>query len=281
MNTRHTFKLAIAALALSVGGFASTDAQARPSYVSGIPSTASNSCTTCHGGQGGPRNDFGMDVESNLNGGPDWSAVFSLDSDGDGYTNGQELGDPAGTWTPGDAATFVSNPGVNSESPCGNGQIDQKVSGSEACDGAALDGKTCADFGGTAQEALSCTSSCEFDTSACGGVNPPDDMGPDMVDEMPDVSGEDETPDVSAEDETSDTSSEDASPDSSPIADVTPDDSTVDSTPSTDMSTTTPSTEEEDDGGCAQASTGGPAPTGVLVVVLGMLGMFGLRRRRA
>ena len=44
---------------------------------------------------------------------PDWSALYLLDSDGDGQTNGQELGDPCGTWVRGEPApreADISNP---------------------------------------------------------------------------------------------------------------------------------------------------------------------------
>jgi hypothetical protein len=44
----------------------------------------------------------------------DWAAVCSLDSDGDGLTNGQELGDPTCTWKVGDPSpngTNLSHPG--------------------------------------------------------------------------------------------------------------------------------------------------------------------------
>lgn len=269
MNTRHTFKLAIAALTLSLSGFAASDAQARSSYLSQIPSLApqGSGCITCHfsAGGAGSRNDFGEDVNATLNGGPDWSALFNLDSDGDGYTNGQELGDPDGTWTPGSAASFVSAPGVTADSPCGNDQIDAKGAGREECDGSALGDKTCADFGGGAQDVLSCTSTCTYDASSCGAVIA--DMGADMVDEM------DETPDdVTPDDETADVSGEDASQDSSSPADASAD-------APFDLTDLPSAPLPEKDEGCAQASTGGPAPTGVLVVVLGMFGLLGLRRR--
>ncbi len=110
--TRMTHALAaFATTALLVGGASS--ANARGEYVSELPN-APNGCNTCHtNGGGSPRNDFGLDAEDNIVGGAvDWSALFSLDSDGDGQTNGQELGDPCGTWTDGDAprTTDLSDP---------------------------------------------------------------------------------------------------------------------------------------------------------------------------
>jgi len=61
---------------------------------------------------GGERNPFGEDF-SRL--GRTWNtALCQLDSDGDGLTNGQELGDPQCTWTPGQTAlrTGITHPGV-------------------------------------------------------------------------------------------------------------------------------------------------------------------------
>jgi len=75
-------------------------------------------CTLCHNDFGGDtRNPFGEDVESTLTlqGNVDWAAIFWRDSDGDGFTNGEELGDPDGDGEsefgidpshPGDATSF-------------------------------------------------------------------------------------------------------------------------------------------------------------------------------
>lgn len=53
---------------------------------------------------------------------------------------------------------------------CGNGV----VATGESCDGADLDGKTCASFGGTDSPGLACTSECSWDFSGCayGAVLP-------------------------------------------------------------------------------------------------------------
>lgn len=83
------------------------------------------SCNTCHVVPGGPRNAFGLDVEMLVtdNGQEHfWSAALAAkDSDGDGFTNGEELGDPEGTWQPGDAnpgeTSAVTNPGDSSSYP--------------------------------------------------------------------------------------------------------------------------------------------------------------------
>ncbi|KAF7262075.1 ABC transporter [Paragonimus skrjabini miyazakii] len=60
---------------------------------------------------GGPRNAFGLDFGKVKS----WSRLCPLDSDGDGFTNGQELGDPDCVWTPGalpQRLTNISHPGV-------------------------------------------------------------------------------------------------------------------------------------------------------------------------
>ena len=89
--------------------------------VSKIPNGSKFQCANCHinSAGGGARNGFGQAVESRVspNGQENfWSPSFaSLDSDGDGFTNGQELGDPSGTWTTGQPGpgifSAVSNPG--------------------------------------------------------------------------------------------------------------------------------------------------------------------------
>ncbi|MBL04663.1 MAG: hypothetical protein CMJ99_03390 [Planctomycetes bacterium] len=90
--------------------------EARSFRVQQIPNGIEIGCTTCHVGfGGGPRNAFGQDVDDTLIGGDvDWQAVCGLDSDGDGYTNGQELGDPGCDWSEGEpllSDLFPSNPG--------------------------------------------------------------------------------------------------------------------------------------------------------------------------
>ena len=93
-----------------------TTAFARPTFPTEVPNGSVYNCLTCHTqAAGGPSwNDFGLDVRANLSGGfPDWAAVYDMDSDGDGQTNGEELGDPCGDWTGGAAprTTDISAPG--------------------------------------------------------------------------------------------------------------------------------------------------------------------------
>lgn len=109
--------------------FAFAEADAR-GFRGGLLPNSPASCNTCHTSGGGtPRNAFGLAVEALVTpGGREafWSpALAALDSDGDGFTNGQELGDPTGSGTadpravatrPGDASAFpqsVAIPGLS------------------------------------------------------------------------------------------------------------------------------------------------------------------------
>jgi hypothetical protein len=59
--------------------------------------------------------------------------------------------------------TGVCETGLCRIGSCGDGVIDPL----EACDGAALGGKTCLDFRSTGSAGLSCASDCSFDISRC------------------------------------------------------------------------------------------------------------------
>eukprot|EP00122_Pirum_gemmata_P005383 Pgem_evm1s4902 len=54
---------------------------------------------------GGEKNQFGLDFQA-TNG--NWAALCIMDSDKDGRTNGEELGDPACTWVQGSNSTVLS-----------------------------------------------------------------------------------------------------------------------------------------------------------------------------
>lgn len=78
---------------------------------SGVPGPLSGVCLTCHlnADRGGPLNSFGADywVEKNSSGGAvNWTRLGAMDSDRDGFGNGDEL---AGAYLPGDPG---SNPGT-------------------------------------------------------------------------------------------------------------------------------------------------------------------------
>ena len=95
--------------------------------VNKIPNGSVNTCSNCHNDPngGGARNAFGQEIEKSVTpGGTEsfWGpALASMDSDGDGFTNGEELQDPNGTWTEGTAnpgnSTLVTNPGDPNSHP--------------------------------------------------------------------------------------------------------------------------------------------------------------------
>ena len=106
---------ALAALFLIAG--LADQVEARGKRVNQIPNGAAFGCAGCHvdPNGGGARNAFGQMIgQQFLTGagfvgdviwGPELAA---LDADGDGATNGEELGDPAGTW---DWQAGDANPG--------------------------------------------------------------------------------------------------------------------------------------------------------------------------
>ena len=156
-----------------------TPADARSARRDQVPNgrDANTNCGTCHMStdRGDARNAFGVEVflnflnPQNASGVVQWSpALAALDSDGDGYTNGEELGDPDGTWTTADpvnTAFEATSPGNAASTPCGNGTLE----GPEACDGGALGGATCASEGFDTGE-IACNLDCTLDTSRCTDV---------------------------------------------------------------------------------------------------------------
>lgn len=101
----------------------------RPWRPDQIPNGQKFSCANCHIDPqgGGPRNKFGQAVEQLVSPGSTqefWSpSLAKLDSDGDGVTNGQELGDPNGSWKAGQPNpgnfSLVTNPGDPNSFPTG------------------------------------------------------------------------------------------------------------------------------------------------------------------
>ena len=79
------YSAALAILALCVAAFASS------SYPGKFPNCSKITCGTCHSGSSGFYNDFAANNHT-------WDATLAhLDSDGDGFTNGEDLQDTAGT----------------------------------------------------------------------------------------------------------------------------------------------------------------------------------------
>jgi cytochrome c peroxidase len=112
MNRRWSFVFS-ALLTLCV--FLSQAVSGKLIFVKDIPNGGKNKCSTCHmAGQMPSKttlNTFGMEYRDN---GKIWNAAIAQkDSDGDGVSNGKELGDPDGTWKKGDADRpgTITNPG--------------------------------------------------------------------------------------------------------------------------------------------------------------------------
>lgn len=109
------------------------EGQARDPRVSQIPNGNAFQCMTCHNfSTGGSRNSFGQTIESDFLAPPGplgavvWGTELAMyDSDGDGFTNGEELGDAEGSWmggpiepsyTPGNPGNDMSVPRMGSTS---------------------------------------------------------------------------------------------------------------------------------------------------------------------
>ena len=95
---------------LFLGGVIAEEADARSKRVRQVPNGSAASCNTCHtAGGGSPLNPFGLEIVTNFltAAGPAGDVLWgpelaALDSDGDGASNGVELGDPEGAWVAGD-----------------------------------------------------------------------------------------------------------------------------------------------------------------------------------
>lgn len=119
----------LAILVVGGGLLAGGQAFARDFRVSMMPNGSQLGCGACHVSPfgGGPRNSFGTAVGS-IVGGPGRTAFWgptlaALDSDGDGFTNGQELGDPEGDgtavagWKATNPGSAASKPEVTNQAP--------------------------------------------------------------------------------------------------------------------------------------------------------------------
>lgn len=94
-----------------------------------VPNGNKFDCNTCHTNGGGTaRNPFGLTIQNQFltsvgpNGNVEWGPqLAAIDSDGDGFSNGEELGDPNGTWqqgqpNPGNSAD-ITHPGNANDFP--------------------------------------------------------------------------------------------------------------------------------------------------------------------
>ena len=123
-------KKALPYIVLTVVFFSFTVLISRNFRVTQIPNGSINNCANCHNNPAGrgSRNPFGVTVQTSFLSSPgasgqvQWAPqLASIDSDGDGFTNGEELQDPSGSWSPGMPApgnpALVTNPGNAGSKP--------------------------------------------------------------------------------------------------------------------------------------------------------------------
>jgi len=120
---------------------------------------------------GGPRNQFGLDFRS---AGYAWtSELCNQDSDGDGMSNGQELGDPACVWTPGTVPSRtedISHPGQScaaSSTPGNPAPVPTPAPTPPTTGGQCCFGSGCSSCNGAGEWCSSSASACE---GSCGGT---------------------------------------------------------------------------------------------------------------
>ena len=246
-------RLLLAGATVALTTLAAAGAEARAFRVTQLPNGGAFNCATCHTTpSGGARNSFGTAVSDGITTSvftapAGWGPVLAgLDSDGDGFTNGQELGDPNGSWTVGDPnPTFdATNPGNATSFP----PVTDPDVGSD----------TGADAGTDATE----------DSGADTAVEPDTTVDPDTTVE-PDTTGE---PDTAVEPDSTGTEDPDSGPDTGNTADT----STEDAATSADTGTgATDDRKVASDDGCSAAGNGSASLLGLLVLALLA------RRRRA
>lgn len=166
----------LAVLLASIGlATVAADASARPFRVDELPNGSKHTCFNCHDDdQGKTFNDFGSAARGALDktgqiqdAHVHWDLLCPYDTDDDGWTNGEELGDPDCVWTVGatPAKTAAYLPGHPESHPppiCDNGKLDA----GEDCEGTMMSETDCmAVEAGNGQ--LACTPDCLFDYSAC------------------------------------------------------------------------------------------------------------------
>jgi hypothetical protein len=110
-----------------------------------------------------------------------WTKAYcEADSDGDGFTNGQELGDPCCTWTPAAPGNLItdgiSNPGDKTKTPT-NAQLQAKCG---AAGGAAAGGGAAGGGGAGAGNATAPAAGGAGGAVKPGTVRPPADTNEDL-----------------------------------------------------------------------------------------------------
>lgn len=105
---RSSLKVVSTLSILSLCALTPRGGQARSFRTAQFPHGNTLRCASCHlnPSGGGALNGFGYDSSLRLVGGNvDWPALCDLDSDEDGFTNAEELGDPDCTWREGDPSS--------------------------------------------------------------------------------------------------------------------------------------------------------------------------------
>lgn len=137
----------------------SVPAAAWPSFNNHLPNAeAAGGCDLCHGSG---LTVFGAQSKEVQVNGVSWSRLFCQDADGDGQTNGQELGDPCGHWrrgeepprtddlsSPSDDASTAASPNVG----CDAGEAAPATCDDTDIDDIGDDG--CASFGAASASPL-------------------------------------------------------------------------------------------------------------------------------
>ncbi len=172
-------------------------AEARPNYPSQVPTPYG--CETCHLDPNDRlnRNGFGIDfaLERGLwvNPAQAGRGMCYLDSDFDGISNGEELGDPQCLWRPGTRLPGgpTTHPGDGRDpDQCGDGVI---IPFAEECDRVLPEGESCMGRGYDEGE-LGCTGDCFIDESGCIDLPEPDLGPPDAAPPEPDAGPDAEPP---------------------------------------------------------------------------------------
>jgi MYXO-CTERM domain-containing protein len=173
-----------AGLGLAIVLSGASAAEARSFRVANLPNGDRFGCRNCHNdNSGATMSPFGSDARNFLDGVQvqtakvEWAeALCRGDSDNDGWSNGEELGDPDCTWQPGspNPPGNVTNPGDPKSAPpalCGNDRLET----GEDCDGAKLRKPDCAAIE-AGEGSLACADDCSYDVSGCSGT-PPESSG--------------------------------------------------------------------------------------------------------
>ena len=259
-------------------------ADAKSSFPNYIPNAFASSpqgaCSLCHRSPSGgdTLTAFGQDVYQTMsNRRPDWAALYAVDSDGDGQTNGEELGDPCGEWVRGDSPPReleISNPNDAeslSDDPNTPGCVDDSDTTDPSDESDVTDPADPTDETDVSDPA-----------DAADSTDPTDDSD---ISDSSDASDAADPTDSSDASEPTDASDVTEPAEESDVADVT--DSSDESDPSDDTDPSQPADESDssapedstDDEPEPSSDEGGCSAAAVDPFLMGLLLMLGWRRR--